>query len=208
MQPYRVIAAALLSTLFTANSAFAATPHGIRPTDSSGRQLNLGFEDGTYHDWAVEGAAFGDRPVQGDAVYARRRDMRSGHAGQFWAGSYEAKGDDLKGRLTSKPFKVTHRWASFLVAGGPVKGTRVELATAKDGKMFFSVNGYQHETLRPVVVDLEKVVGQEIVIRVIDEARGSWGHINYDEFLFYPERPQFTNELDPRAAEAARPRED
>ncbi len=49
-----------------------AAPQGIRPTAPDGRVLNLGFEDGTYTDWKVEGNAFGDKPVQGDAIFARR----------------------------------------------------------------------------------------------------------------------------------------
>ncbi len=57
------------------------------------------------------------------------------------------------------------------------------------------MSGYDSETLRPVVVDLEKQLGKSIFIRVIDDASGSWGHINFDEFLFYAEKPQVENEL-------------
>src|SRR5215207_571726 len=66
----------------------AGAAEGVRPVGADGRKLNLGFEDGTFTDWTVEGDAFGARPVQGDAVFARRGDMRSGHAGGFWAGSF------------------------------------------------------------------------------------------------------------------------
>src|SRR5436190_21844647 len=134
----------------------AAGPTGIKPVGADGRPLNLGFEDGTFKDWKVEGDAFGSQPIQGDAVFARRSDMHSGHAGQYWAGSYEGKGDDAKGRLNSAAFKVTHRWASFLIAGGAVSSARVELATASDGKVFFKSSAFKSETLRPVVVDLKK----------------------------------------------------
>jgi putative membrane-bound dehydrogenase-like protein len=187
----------LFASLATPARGADGGPVGIRPVAADGHVLNLGFEDGTFKDWTVEGDAFGPTPVQGDAVYARRTDMRSNHAGTYWAGSYEAKGDDAKGRLTSAPFKVTQRWASFLVAGGAMKSVRVELATADNGKTFFQTAAFDSEALRPVIVDLEKQLGKEIVIRVVDDARGSWGHINFDEFLLYPEKPQLKNVFDP-----------
>jgi putative membrane-bound dehydrogenase-like protein len=188
----------VLICLIATRRARAAEPaNAVHPVGADGHVLNLGFEDGTYKDWSVEGNAFGATPVQGDSVFARRKDMHSGHAGQYWAGSFELKGDDVKGRLTSVPFKVTHRWASFLIAGGGLAKTRVELVDTSDNKVFFKTSGYDHETLRPVVVDLEKQLGKEIYIRVIDDAAGGWGHVNFDEFLFFPERPQVVNELKP-----------
>jgi putative membrane-bound dehydrogenase-like protein len=186
------------SSFATPARAAGQGPVGIRPVGTDGHVLNLGFEEGTFKDWTVEGDAFGPTPIQGDAVYARRTDMHSNHAGVYWAGSYEAKGDDAKGKLTSAAFKVTQRWASFRVAGGAMKSVRVELATTADhGKTFFQTAAFDSETLRPVIVDLEKQLGKEIVIRVVDDARGSWGHINFDDFLFYPEKPQLKDVFDP-----------
>ena len=46
------------------------------------------------------------------------------------------------------------------------------------------------------VVDLRKFVGREIFIRLVDERKGHWGHINFDDFKFYAERPKFDKELD------------
>src|SRR5947209_5558432 len=134
----------------------------IRPLGADGKPLNLDFESGTLKDWTATGDAFDGQPIKGDAVFPRRGDMHSDHQGQYWIGGFEVKGDDGTGTLTSAPFTVTHRWASFLVAGGPWPETRVELATAADKKVFFKCSGYENEALRPVVVDLEKHAGQEI----------------------------------------------
>ena len=198
------IIAAALCTLCLITVSRAAD--GIRPTAADGRPLNLGFEDGTLADWTADGDALRKgQPVSGDTVGKRRGDMKSRHAGKFWIGGYEHLGDDAKGTLTSAPFKVTHRWASFLMSGGAWVTTRVELATADDGKAFFKCSGYEGETLRPVVVDLEKQLGRQIVIRLVDEQTGHWGHVNFDEFLFHAERPQVRNELDPKASKTPLP---
>jgi putative membrane-bound dehydrogenase-like protein len=175
----------------------SANPAAIKPVGSDGKPLNLDFETGTLKDWTAEGPAFQQQPVHGDTVFPRRNDMHSGHQGNFWIGTYENGGDQPQGSLTSVPFKVTQPFASFLVAGGASPETHVELVDEKSGKVIFKSTGYDHETLRPVVVDLTKEVGQNIVVRVIDHASGGWGHINFDDFEFYAERPKFANELDP-----------
>src|SRR5437867_1445935 len=141
-------------------SALAADPVPVRPLGADGKALNLDFETGTLQDWKAEGRAFEKQPVKGDAIAARRKDMKSQHQGDYWIGTFEALGDDATGTLTSAPFKVTHRWASFLVAGGSTEGNRVELARAAAKKVFFKVSGFNTENLAPVVVALEMEMGQ------------------------------------------------
>lgn len=169
----------------------------IKPTAADGRQLNLDFETGTLQDWTAEGDAFSRQPVRGDVVAARRSDMRSGHTGDYWIGTYENGGDEPQGTLTSVPFKVTQPFASFLIAGGSHSKTRVELVRADTRKVFFKVTGYDSELLRPVVVDLKEQVGKEIFIRLVDQESTGWGHLNFDDFKLYAARPKFSNELDP-----------
>lgn len=171
-----------------------------------GRPLNLGFETGTLEDWTASGDAF-SQPVQGDVVAARTPDMHSAHKGSFWISSGEAAGHRVTGTLTSVPFEVTQPYASFLVSGGALRDTRVELVLAEDNSVFFDISGYDHSTLRPVVVDLRPQMGKEIFIRIVDEETGisdipyipdnKWAHINFDGFVFHAERPSFPNELDP-----------
>src|SRR5213075_3118273 len=89
------------------------TSEGVLPLGADGQPLNLDFETGTLKDWTATGDAFDKQPTKGDAVSARRGDMKSEHQGQYWIGSFEAKGDPATGTLTSAPFKVTQPWASF-----------------------------------------------------------------------------------------------
>jgi putative membrane-bound dehydrogenase-like protein len=186
-----------IAALFTAVNLFAAGSEPIKPVGKDGKPLNLDFEDGTLKDWTAVGKAFERQPVRGDTVAARRGDMKSGHQGDYWIGTYEAAGDKPQGTLTSVSFKVTHPWASFMIAGGNQTGIRVELATSADRKTFFKASGYDNEQLRPVLVDLQQQMGKEIFVRLVDDETGGWGHINFDNFVFYDQKPQLANALNP-----------
>ncbi|PYK59397.1 MAG: hypothetical protein DME21_13285, partial [Verrucomicrobia bacterium] len=181
---------------FVVSVALAASP-GTKPVGKDGQPLNLDFETGDLRDWKAEGKAFEGQPVKGDTVFPRRNDMRSNHQGNYWIGGFEKLGDDPKGTLTSVPFKVTQPWASFLVAGGAWPATRVELVRADTQEVIYKTSGYENETLRPVVVDLKNQIGKVIFIRLVDGQSGHWGHVNFDDFKFYAERPKFDDELDP-----------
>ena len=181
--------------VFGSVAAVAQQPAGTPPVDAEGKPLNLGFESGTLDGWKVEGDAFSKQPIKGDAVAVRRKDMRSGHAGEFWIGTFEVTGDDGIGTLTSPPFKVTQPWASFLVGGGDWAATAVEIIDAARGETLFTARGTQDENLKRAVVDLRKHQGKEIMVRVVDKQRGHWGHINFDDFLFHATEPKFANAL-------------
>jgi putative membrane-bound dehydrogenase-like protein len=162
---------------------------GVLPKDAQGVPLNLDLESGTLKDWRAEGDAFAGQPVEGDTVARRRSDMKSRHAGRFWVGSYERKGDTPQGTLTSRPFKVTLPFAKFLVAGGAFDSTCVELVRQDTKQVIFSASGDETEDLKPVVADLSKHLDKEIFVRLVDRHSGSWGHINFDDFRLYATRP-------------------
>ncbi|MGE5191120.1 MAG: PVC-type heme-binding CxxCH protein, partial [Deltaproteobacteria bacterium] len=166
-------------------------PQGVLPSGADGKPLNLDFETGNLQDWTAAGEAFAEQPVKGDTVYARRQDMKSEHAGQFWVGTYERKGDASQGTLTSAPFRVTDRYAAFLIGGGPTDATRVELVRKENGRVFYKTSGDERENMHRVVVDLKDVVDKEIFIRLVDASSGGWGHINFDDFRLYETKPNF-----------------
>src|ERR1043165_9475078 len=189
-------------SLALCSSLFAAS-EGILPTTDNGHPLNLDFETGTLQDWTATGSAFDRQPIKGDTVFPRRTDMKSQHHGSYWIGTYEIRGDNPQGTLTSKPFKVTQPFAAFLVAGGSFANTRVELVRADNNEVIFKTSGHDSENLRPVVADLRAFQAKEIFIRLIDQESSPWGHINFDNFRLYAERPSFSNELDPAKLAAA-----
>jgi len=197
IRPFAACFAPSFLVCVIANIAAAAgtDPAGVVPTDAAGRPLNLGFEAGDLRDWTAEGQAFAGQPIEGDVVSKRRGDMRSGHEGRFWVGTYEKTTDTATGTLTSRPFKVTHPFASFRIGGGWHPETRVEVVRQDTGQVVFKASGERagategYEDMRPVAVDLTPLLGKEIFVRVVDGHTGHWGHINFDDFRFHADRP-------------------
>jgi putative membrane-bound dehydrogenase-like protein len=184
----------------TADPVAKTPPEGVLPLGADGKPLNLDFETGTLKDWTADGEAFKDQPIKGDTVFPRRSDMRSLHQGQFWIGGFEKKGDKPTGTLTSVPFKVTHPWATFLVGGGPYeKETCVEVVDGATKDVIFRAAGTESESLSRVAVDLTKLAGKDIFVRVVDKHTGHWGHVNFDDFRFHSDKPKVT----PRAVTKA-----
>lgn len=168
----------------------AFADEGVLPLGADGKPLNLDFETGTLKDWAATGKAFEGQPIKGDTVFPRRADNKSRHQGQYWIGGFEKHlNDKAIGTLTSAPFKVTHRWASFLVGGGPWKETRVELLSGTE--VFHTVSGTEVEDMERDLIDLIKYAGKEIQIRIVDTHTAHWGHINFDDFRFHQDKPKF-----------------
>ncbi|MDQ3441355.1 MAG: dehydrogenase, partial [Planctomycetota bacterium] len=162
---------------------------GVLPIGDDGKPLNTDFETGDLRDWTPSGTAFTGQPVKGDTVNVRRGNMNSRHAGNFWVGTFEINQEGPRGVLTSKPFKVTHPWAMFLVGGG-ANDASVDIVLEKDNKLFFHAAGDNHDDMSPVVVDMRPILGQRVYLRVVDDHSFSWGHINFDDFKFYAEEPK------------------
>lgn len=188
-RPLLVVVAVLLLSLGAA--AEGEADKGVLPVDGEGIPLNLDFETGTLKDWTATGTAFAGQPIKGDTVHPRRSDMKSRHQGNYWIGTFERKGDAPKGTLTSVSFKITHPYASFLVGGGSHATTRVELVLKESGKVFHRSSGLDEEDMKREVVDLRKLQGQEMFLRLIDQHSGGWGHINFDDFRFHTSKPSF-----------------
>ena len=176
-----------------ASTAWAAD--GALPVDPAGKPLNLDFEAGGLRDWKAEGKAFEGQPIEGDTVARRRSDMKSGHQGRFWIAGYERTADPATGKLTSRPFAVTHPYGSFLVGAGWHPETRVEVVREDNGEVIFKASGEEaspgegNEEMRRVAFDLRPLKGKTIFVRVVDEHTGHWGHINFDDFRFHDEKP-------------------
>lgn len=166
-------------------------PGGVTPLGLDGEQLNLGFERGTLESWETEGGAFAGQPI-----LEERSAVESGQAGQYWLGSRERLGDGPTGSLTSAPFEITHPWAAFLLGGGSGSQTRVDLVLPAEDRVLASFSGQNYETLRSRVVDLSAHEGKLMRLRIVDEGSGSWGHINFDDFRFYDQRPEQGRSLD------------
>lgn len=179
-----------------ADSSSDDAPIGEVPRGADGQSLNLGFEAGDLTGWKADGDAFRGQPVNRDGIAGRWPGQTSNKSGEFFIGGFEVVQDGGVGTLTSAPFKVTHPFASFLIAGGDSKQTRVDVVLVGDGnsqeQVLFSASGQRREQMRRVAVDLNKFQGRQIRVRLVDETRGPWGHLNFDDFRFHAERPATT----------------
>lgn len=167
---------------------------GVVPVDADGKPLNLGFESGDLTHWKSTGNAFDRQPVDSDGISQRWPGQISNKNESFFIGGYELVQDRGTGSLTSAPFKVTHPFGSFLIGGGQDASTRAELVLLKDDgtedSVLFAASGRNQEQMRRVAVDLSKVQGRVIQVRVIDENPGAWGHINFDDVRLHDEAPE------------------
>ena len=97
----------IFTSILVCAAASGRAADGVLPAGKGGKPLNLDFEDGTLRDWTASGKAFDRQPIKGDTVAVRRSDMRSGHQGNYWIGTFEVAADPPQGTLTSASFKVT-----------------------------------------------------------------------------------------------------
>jgi len=182
---FSIVAAVLLAWGWPGSGADI----GVVPVDARGFPLNLGFEAGSLKDWHAEGTAFAGMPVEGDTVAKRRGDMKSGHEGRFWVGTYERSGDPARGTLTSVPFKLSKPFVSFLIGAGSFATTRAEVVRADNGVVVAKASGMDVEDMSRVAFDLSPHVGQEIFVRLVDDDTRGWGHVNFDDFRVHDQMP-------------------
>jgi putative membrane-bound dehydrogenase-like protein len=177
---------------------------GILPKKGA-KVLNLNFEKGSFEDWTATGDAFNSPLVGEDISSVYEKDVKTGNSSKYFISSGGTKNYKRTGTLTSVPFTVTQPFASFKVSGGALQDTRVELVEASNNKVYYQITGAGRATLQPVVVDMKALLNKDIYIRLVDNETGIsqipyigddiWGHINFDDFLFYASRPNFSNEL-------------
>lgn len=163
---------------------------GVFPRSKDGRELNFGFEQGDLTDWTATGTAFDKQPINRDGIAARWRGQTSRKMGDYFIGGFEVGRDQPVGRLESVPFIATHPYASYLLGGGEARSTRVEVLTHDDGRVVHSASGSNREEMRRIMVDLRPVQGRQLVVHVVDESSGGWGHLNFDDFRLHESKPE------------------
>jgi hypothetical protein len=109
-----------------------------------------------------------------------------GAVGSHVADSYLRPGGDVAvGTIVSPPFVIDRPHMSVRVGGGTRPSTRAELRV-KGRAERIAVNLWrEQETLTRVVWDVSAFEGQEAQIALVDEDRGSWGHLTCDHVVLY-----------------------
>jgi hypothetical protein len=153
---------------------------GYRPSWSDSEPMNLDFENGTTTDWEARGGSFFNQPIRNPVGAGNKPNIHQ--QGEYWIGSSEVGTDNAMGTMTSKAFVLQHPWISFQIGGGESKETRVELVDANTDMVLYTANGKNNDTLERIAVDASAWKNKAIKIRLVDENRGSWGHISFDDF--------------------------
>jgi sucrose-6-phosphate hydrolase SacC (GH32 family) len=141
------------------------------------------FEGTTYGSWTVTGDAFGSGPARGTLPGQM---AVNGFKGQGLVNTF-LKGDDSTGTLTSPEFRIERKFLSFLIGGGG-NPEKLALQLLVDGKVVRSATGPNtqsggSESLAPESWDVSEFAGRNAVIRIVDNAKGGWGHLNVDHLV-------------------------
>lgn len=147
------------------------------------------FEGTDYGPWTKSGKAFGEGPARGTLPGQMHVE---GYLGNGLVNSF-FEGDGTTGELLSPEFTIERNHISFLIGGGMdlertcmqllVSGKVVRIATGNNSQPGGS------ESLLVDSWDVTEFRGKPAVIRIVDQATGSWGHINVDQIVQTDRRP-------------------
>lgn len=173
-------------TVWTACLVFAMTAGAASAADDL---VIADFEGETYGEWKVSGEAFGPGPAKGTLAGQMVVD---GFRGRGLVNSF-LRGDGTTGRLASPEFRIERKFLAFLVGGGK-DPEKLAIRLIVDGKVVRSATGPNDrpggsETLAQESWDVAEFAGKQATIEIVDDARGSWGHINVDQIVQTDRKP-------------------
>ncbi|WP_158265435.1 glycoside hydrolase family 32 protein [Blastopirellula marina] len=139
------------------------------------------FEENSYGDWKPTGEAFGTQPAQG--TLDGQMEV-SGYEGKYLVNSFRG-GDRTTGTLTSPSIKIERPFVTFLIGGGAHAGETC-LNLMVDGEVVRTATGPNaapggSERLMRAYWDVSELIGKRVVLQVVDQHRGGWGHLNVDD---------------------------
>jgi len=149
------------------------------------------FESPSYASWEKEGDAFGEGPAKGTLPGQM---MVDGYLGERLVNSFVG-GDDSVGVLTSHEFLIERRYIAFLIGGGKSEQLSLELELTRDGEVVRRATGGNSspggsERLATDWWDVSDLIGKKARLRIRDNAKGSWGHLNVDHLVQTNQRPK------------------
>lgn len=149
------------------------------------------FETGDFGSWKATDTAFQKGPASGDLLTKLEIENAAGSG----VASSEIEGDAPQGTLTSPAFKIERDYISFRIAGGNYE-RHTCLNLLVDAKIVRSATGWNSDRLVTQSWDVRPWAGQPAQIQIVDEASGSWGHLNVDHIIQtdHPERLPVTTQ--------------
>lgn len=143
------------------------------------------FEWDTWEEggWTATGEAFGPGPAQG----ALPNQMPvTGYKGQRLVNSFYG-GDGPTGTLTSPQFTIERDYINYLIGGGGFEG-KTCMNLLVDGEVVRTATGPNttpggSERLDWQAWDVADLASKEVVLQIVDDHSGGWGHINVDHIV-------------------------
>ena len=145
------------------------------------------FEAG-YTGWKAEGEAFGTAPASGALL---GQQAVAGFRGRGLVNSFKG-GDRPQGTLTSDTFEISAKHLIFLIGGGALPETRLDLRVS--GKVVRTATGQDNERLQWKSWDVGELKGQRAELQIVDHASGGWGHLNVDHIVLADEAARSATE--------------
>jgi len=108
----------------------------------------------------------------------------AGAGGRRWLSSFHG-GDAATGRLRSPLFRLD-RPSLWLRVGGGRDAAKLRVSLLVKGRAVATATGELSEQFRTVRWDVRANQGEEAELEVVDEATGSWGHLQLDEVWLIP----------------------
>ena len=151
------------------------------------------FETGDLRNWTIINGDLKKQPTR-----ALRKGIRFGEQGQYFIGTTEIGGtsfkdfdDSLVGEIQSKPFIIRRNFISLLVGGGNnPDNLYVALVRNKDGYIIKKETGSDSEQMTRKYWDVSDYIKETCFIKILDNAKGGWGHINVDDIRTTETMPQ------------------
>ncbi len=169
----------LLLALFVCWSAIA----GAMADDSDILVADFEWETWESSGWTVTGEAFGPGPAEGTLPGQMKV---TGYLGQRLVNSFHG-GDGPVGTLTSPEFTIQRKYLNFLIGGGGFEDeTCMNLLV--DGQVVRTATGPNtqpggSEALDWKSWDVSDLADQQVVLQIVDDRSGGWGHVNVDHIV-------------------------
>jgi sucrose-6-phosphate hydrolase SacC (GH32 family) len=148
------------------------------------------FETDAYAPWTVKGEAFGPGPARGTLPGQMHV---NGFHGKALVNSF-FNGDDTTGTLTSPEFRIERKYITFLIGGGKNE-KKLAIQLLVDGDVVRSATGPNDkpggsEALAPEFWEVSEFARRAAVLRIVDDAKGGWAHINVDHIVQTDTKPK------------------
>ncbi|MFJ2092928.1 GH116 family glycosyl-hydrolase [Streptomyces sp. NPDC087901] len=176
---------AVCALLGTGAGTGAATTRGVDTP-----AFTEGFESGAPPSgWRVASGSFG-RLITDRATF-HNADRPYLKEGKYFLSTLEASdqaaNDGYTGTVVSPKFTLARPTVTLLVGGGSSASTYVALcsydASATDGcgEEVARVSGNNSEVMQYRTLDGSKLVGKDVILKVVDNSTGAWGHVTLDD---------------------------